>query len=215
MGKYKNKLGLEGIARIEELRPQKVGLFFGRADEFVHIADTLKGLKRQRKSLTDYIENAEHRDAILRDLYRLRDLIALELAEERAKPSTEQLPAFIDRRDYFLATTVPFEESQLLAWEPPPESESRFELDQHKGFCLLTYQNGALTKLKLQFEKSGVFSIDWKQAGENAEKIEPIEKELHVKANLAVTVNLRPPREGGTIYISNRTRNVIERVPVS
>jgi len=215
LGKYKNKLRLEGIARIEELRPQKVGLFFGKADEFVHIADTLKALKRQRKSLTDYIENAEHRDAILRDLYRLRDLIALELAEERAKPSTEQLQTFIDRRDYFLGTTVPFEESQLLAWEPPPESESRFDLEQCKGFCLLTYQNGVLTKLRLQFEESGVFSIGWKQVGEKTEKIESIEKDLQVKGNFAVTINLRPPKEGGTIYISDHTRNVIERVPVS
>lgn len=210
---YRNKLRLEGISRIEEARPKSIPFFFGRADEFVHFADTLKDWRRERKSLADYIEDRAHREAILKDLYRLRDLIALELREELSKPGSEQLQAFIDRRDYFLKETIPYEEGRLLAWEEPDEREDRFDFEQLKGFCILTYQDGAVTKLKLQLEEAGLFSIGWKDAWEMGDKVEPIGHQIRADSSKTEIIKLPTPKRSGTIHIFNHTRKAVELVP--
>lgn len=215
MAKYKNKLGLQGIPRIEAVRPQNVGFLSGRSDEFVHIADTLKDWKRQRKSLADYAEDEGHRDALLKDLYQLQDWVALELDEEKNKPAEERAVRFIQRREYFLKVTLPYEEGRLLSWEPQIEREDPFQFDQLKGFCVLTRQHGAVTKLRLQLEETGVFSIGWKQAGDIGKEVEPIEKEFRVDSlKTAVIVPIKPPRRSGAIFIINHTRKATERVPV-
>lgn len=104
-------MGLEGISRIKEVRPKKIPFFFGKVDEFVHLADTLKEWRRVRISLADYVEDDTHREEILKDLYKLRDWIALELREELSRPSNDQLQEFIDRREYFLKETFPYDTS--------------------------------------------------------------------------------------------------------
>lgn len=210
---YRNKLGLEGIPRIEEIRPQEIPFFFGKADEFVHFADTLKEWRREKKSLADYIEDYAHREAILKDLYRLRDLIALELREELSKPASEQLQAFIERREYFLKETILYEEGRLLAWEAPEEREDRFDFEQLKGFCVLTYQDGAIIKLKLQLEEAGLFSIGWKDAWEMGDKIEPIGQQISADSSKTEIIKLPTPKRSGTIHIFNHTRKTVELVP--
>ncbi len=222
MGKYKNKLGLQGIPRIKEIIPQDIGLFFGLFyegdDEFIHFADTLKEWKRQRISLADFIEDEAHREAVLRDLYHLRDSIALELRDamtRQGQPMAYEGHRYFERREYFLRETFPYEEGRLLSWEPPIEREDIFHFELLKGFCVLTRQHGAVTKLRLQLQESGIFSIGWKQAGDVGEEVEPIEKEFRIDSlKTAVIVPIKPPKRSGTIFILNHTRKATERVPV-
>lgn len=217
MARYKNKLGLSGIPRIEELCPEAVSFFEPKTDEFIHIAETLKGWKRIRKSLADCIEDEEHRNALLADLYSLRDWIALELRAEQRKPPKEQSLNFIERRDYFLTQTVPYEESQLLAWEAPIVREIPFDFVKFRGCCFLTYQQGAAVKLRLELEESGLFSLYWKDAGhagKASEPGEPIAKEIKLDSGKTRNFNFANPKRNGTIYIHNHTRKVLERVPL-
>lgn len=218
MGKYKNKLGLKGIPRIKELIPNDIGffsgLFSGENDEFVHIADTLKTWKRKRKSLADYVEDEEHREDLLDDIYKLRDWVALEIRYEKTRLIEDQSQRFIDRREYFISDTVPYEEGRLLSWEPHIDKEEPFRLRENKGQCILTYQNGAVTKLRLEMQEFGIFSIGWKQAGDVGQESEPIEQKLQIQSGQAVIIKLLPPKNSGAIYILNHTRNVFDRVPL-
>lgn len=210
-GVYKNALGLRGISRIEELRVKES---WEAVDEFVHIADTLKQWKRKRKSLADYVEDENHREDLLDDIYKLRDWISLEIRYEKTRQIEDQNQRFIDRREYFLSDTVPYEEGRLLSWEPHIDKEDSLRLRENKGHCILTYQNGAVTKLRLEMQESGIFSIGWKQAGEIGEEGEPIEKKVQIQRGQAVVLKLSQPKWSGTIYILNHTRNVFDRVPL-
>lgn len=195
------------------MRPEKPPFFFGKADEFVYFADTLKEGRRAEKSLADYVEDQEHREAILKDLYRLRDWIALELKEELSKPAREQLQAFIERREFFLKETVPYEEGQLLAWQAPKEREDRFDFEQLKGFCILTYQEGAVIKLKLRFDEAGIFSVGWKDAWDMGEKVEPIGQKIKADSSKTEIIKFPTPKRSGTIHIFDHTRKTVELVP--
>lgn len=215
---YKNKLGLLGIPSIEELRPQKIGLFFGKVDEFVHIAFTLKQWKRDRKSLADYVEDEGHRDAVLEDLHRLFDIAKDEIIKEKAKPSDKRVDELIENRKYFLEVIYAYEESKLLAWEAPLSTEALFDFENIQGRCYLTLQGGAVTKLRLELEESGLFSLYWKQAGDcgkTGASGEPIAKEIRIESGKGRVINLLRPMQGGMIYIHDHTRKAVERVPVS
>jgi len=216
-GVYRNALGLSGMPRIEELRVKDGWSIGAKVDEFVHIADSLKEWKRQRKSLADYAEDEEHKEALLRDLYELRDWIALELREEKSKSSEDQSQRFIERREYFLSDTVPYEEGRLLSWEPQVEDKEQFPLDNLRGDCFITYQAGAVTKLRLELRETGLISIGWKQAGDIGEEKKVFEEDVNYDGRRValLSVGISPPRKSGDFYIRNRTRNTFDRVPVS
>ena len=72
----KSPLGLSGIPRVKGL--QVKGFLLSPNDEFVFIADTLKQWQRARQSLANFVEDEGHREELLRDLYLLRDWVALE-----------------------------------------------------------------------------------------------------------------------------------------
>lgn len=211
---YKNRLGLQGISQIKELRPQAVGLFWGAVDEFVYFADVLKWLKREGKSLADYLESEEHRAATLNDIYRLRDMVALALQEYKAEPIGEQSPEFVERREYFLSQTVPYEESKLLAWEAPLKEQKTFSFQHIRGHYALVYDaNKAVIEIGLCFYDKGNYSVGWVEAGDQRDKPELIEtlrgEDLTVKV-----IRFSAPKESGTFYISDLKRNIIERLPV-
>lgn len=222
MGKYKNKLGFEGIPRINEIVPKDIGFWFGlfydADDEVRYFADTLREWKRQRKCLADYVQDEEHRQALLRDLYRLQDWMSIQLRSAQAlqgQPMAEQSRYYLERRDVFLRETFPYEEGRLLSWEPPIERDEPFNFEQLKGFCVLTYQSGAVTKIRLQLQEAGLFSVGWKEAGSISEEVESIENEMRIDGSAAVIIKLQKPKKSGTIYILNHTRKAVERVPVS
>lgn len=211
---YKNKLGLEGIPRIEEMRPKRIPFFFGKVDEFVHLADTLKEWRRARKSLADYVEDHAHREETLKDLYKLRDWIALELREELSKPSNDQLHEFIERREYFLKETVPYEESRLLSWEAPQEAENIFDFEQLKGYCVLTYRDSGVVKLKLQLEEAGTFLVGWQDAWNMSKEVEIIREKIKSDGSKTEIIRFLTPKKNGTIYIFNNTRKAEDLIPV-
>lgn len=214
LGKYKNKLGLEGIPRIAEIRPQKTGLFFTKADEFKHLTDTLKEWRRQRISLAVFIEDEELQEAVLSDLYKLRDLVDAELREERSKPAQEQIKPFIGRREYFLKETFPYEEGQLLAWQAPVSEQRDFYFVNLEGVCRITFHNGAVIKLTLELKESGLFSIGWRSAGDMSGTDESIAKNIKVEKDKAREIKFLTPKQAGRISIFNHISDVVDYVPV-
>ena len=211
---YKNLLGLQALPDIDELALEEKK-FSSKNDEFVYILKVLKGWKRKNKSLADFVTSQEQRDALLSDLDKLKDKARRDIKRENKKEATEGVIKVIERREIFLQETFPYEEGRLLSWEPPIEMDRPFDFYHLKGLCVLTYQSGAVTKIRLQLQEAGLFSVGWKEAGSISEEEEAIKNEMRIDGSAAVTIKLQKPKKGGTIYIRNHTRKVVERVPVS
>lgn len=215
-GVYVNALGLKGIPSIDELRVKDAWSIGADVDEFVHIADTLKNWTRSGKSLAAYVEDEDHREALLKDLYSLKERADFDLEEEDKRSAGDKVSDVSLRRKTFLNETFPYQKGQLLAWEPPIERKSPFKFRELKGRCIFTYsQDGAVTKLKLELQETGVFSVSWRQAGDVGEKMELIEGDIKIDDGTVKTIKFSTPKRSGTLFIRNLTRKAVERVPVS
>ena len=183
-------------------------------DEFKHLTDILKEWKRQRKSLADYVEDEGHHEAVLRDLYKLRDLADSELREEQGKRTEAQVKKFIGRREYFLKITVPYEEGRLLGWQAPIVEKNRFDFVNLKGFCFLTRQDGAVTTISFELEETEIEAIFWKN-GATQETETFFKRGVAVNRSVPSSINFDPPKTSGELLIVKHTPDAIERVPLS
>lgn len=135
---YKNKLGLSGIPRIEALCPKGLGFFSGKTDEFIQIANTIEEWQLQRKSIVDYVQDEDHQAALLKDVALLKKQSEVDLIKERQRPSDEQSPHFIRRRETFIKNAET-EIARLQGWKPVPKEEREISFREFnaKAICLL------------------------------------------------------------------------------
>lgn len=211
---YKNKLGLEAIPFIEGMQARP-GVFFGifdnEDDEFIHIADTLEQWRQNGKSLADHVRDEAHRKALLFDLYHLEKLKRLELKEGGIQSLSINAT---DRIECFLQKTLPYEEGMLLSWEAPTERESRFDFEKLRGFCLLTYQNGAVSKLRLELQDNGLYFVAWVQAGDIGEEKKPIADNIKIDSAAPCIIQLAEPKRSGTFLVYRQTNKLeVEEIP--
>ena len=209
----KSPLGLSGIPRIEGL--QVKGFLLIKNDEFVFVADTLKEWQRVRQSLANFVEDQDHREELLQDLSHIRDWAALEVRKEKTKPADEQAHKFIERREYFISSTFPYQESQLLAWQPTMTDQVDIDFVTLNGRCTLIREHDRVTMLLIQSLTTSTFSVFWKRAGDVASDLgKPIKENFGINNGKTVAIKFSTPKEDGLLNIYDHALNAIERIPL-
>ena len=187
------------------------GLFDGADDEFIHITNTLEQWKQQRKCLADFVTDEDHRDALLRDLYKLKKLKELELKSGELQKISDRGTVRVEN---FLKEIMPYEEGMLLAWEGTTDRESRFDFERFGGFCILTYQNGAVSKLRLELQDKGLYYVAWIQADDIGQEKKPIAEGIKIDKAAPFIIQLAEPKRSGTFLIYRKSDTLqVEEIP--
>ncbi len=212
---YRNALKLSGIPRIEELKAYTAWSFGARTDEFIYIADTIEDWQLERKSIADYVQDEDHKKALLKDLASLKKQTQHDLIEEHQKPSDEQSKKFIRRREGFVRN-VETEIARLQGWKSTPKEERAilFREFNVKAVCFFS-EDGArkiATSGTISFLEEGDFII--KQEMIETVKTTELARVKVMKANIGETIHfsLNSPDSSRLVLYEQRTRREEKRV---
>lgn len=189
---YKNRLGLTGIPRIEELRPQRLGFFSsGKDDEFVSIADSLENWQLERKSLADFVQDETHKKALIDDLVQLKRKAEKDIITEEKRPTDEQVPDLILRRRTFIKIAES-EITRLQGWKPVSKEEApiNFREFNAKAICVLSTEGARKFAISatVYIHEEGEFIIKQEMIETNQRR--ELERVMVTKASLGKPIQV-------------------------
>ena len=145
----------------------------------------------------------------------MRDWAALEVRKERVKPPKEQAHKFIERREQFISSTFPYQESQLLAWQPTVNEQAEIDFVTLNGRCTLIRADDRVTMVLIQSARTSTFSVFWKSAGDKSDDLgKPVKQNFGISSGNTVAIQFAVPKTDGLLMIYDHALQAVERVPL-